>query len=162
MFNNYLVINNSKISGQGTFTTVDIPKNKPIVEITGLLTKDYNIVNDNPGDYLQISHDWFLGPSGKNFDFINHSCDPNCYLYIVGTRVILYSLYVIKANTELTFDYSTTSEDNHDTWFMNCSCNSFKCRKKISGYQYLNDDIKKDYMSKNILPLFMINNSIKG
>ena len=76
-------------------------------------------------------------------------------LHIVGKRAFLYSLYVIKANSELTFDYSTSSTDTYDTWKMNCKCCYIKCRKVISGFDYLSDEIKEKYKEKNMIPLFI-------
>jgi hypothetical protein len=81
---------------------------------------------------------------------------------VVGNRAILYSLYQIRAGMELTIDYSVTSTDTLDTWQMNCKCGSGKCRKIISGFQYLPTEVVEDYKKKNILPLFLIDKRFKG
>jgi hypothetical protein len=154
MYNKYLEIKETK-NGKGTFTTVEIVANEPIIEFTGPLVYRKHI--KDPAMYLQVGHDKFIGPSGAMDDYFNHSCEPNCLVHIVGNRAILYSLYVILAGTELTFDYSTTSNDTLDSWSMVCNCSSHKCRKNISGYQYLNDEIKQEYLKKNMVPLFIMN-----
>jgi hypothetical protein len=99
----------------------------------------------------------FIGPSGKNVpEYLNHSCDPNSYVHVVGNRAILYSLYVIPADAEITFDYSLTSTDTHDIWKMECHCGSYKCRKLISGFRYLEPSLQEEYKKKQLVPLYIM------
>lgn len=158
MYGPYLKIKKSKNGmGNGVFADIDIPAQQPIIEVTGdIHTKETMPDPDHPAWY-QISNKLFIGPSGGKDDFVNHSCDPNCYLYIVGKRAILYSLYSIREGVELTFDYSTTSNESMDEWCMKCLCGSPKCRKVISGYQYLNPDLKAEYESKGMVPMYLTN-----
>lgn len=141
-------------TGFGVFAKVTIPANEPILEFTGtIVPKDKTILD--PATYLQIGGNRVMGPSGAIDDYINHSCDPNCFVHIVGNRAILYSLYVITAGTQLTFDYSTSSTDTLQQWSMTCNCNSYKCRSVISGFQYLSDERKKEYENKGMIPIFI-------
>jgi hypothetical protein len=64
-------------------------------------------------------------------------------------------LHVIKAGTEITFDYSTSSTDSMDEWKMACLCGSINCRKEISGYHYLNDGVKKRYEDIGVIPKYL-------
>ena len=154
MLEDYLYIKKTKDRwGQGVFTKVDIRKNTPIIEFFGQLHTLQTIPDPENPVYLQITNKWFIGPSGQLDDYINHSCNPNCYINAVGKRATLYSLYDIKQNSELTFDYSLTSTESLESWSMDCRCGYIKCRKIISGYQYLDEDIKKYYQSKDIVPL---------
>lgn len=155
MFKQHLSMKPSKI-GNGLFTNITIPANSPILELTGNISTWDKIVDKEHPAIIQISDNTYLGPSGDIDDYINHSCNPNCKIQIVGHRSILYSIYVITANTELTFDYSTTSTDSIDDWKMNCLCGDFNCRKLISGFQYLDNKIQESYRKNGILPLFMI------
>ena len=155
MYKQFLKTQPSASGGKGTFTSVKIPAGQPIMEIIGPVVLDREIVLKDYSMYLQVGPNTFIGSSGDVDDFFNHSCDPNCYVHVVGNRAILYSLYVIPAGAELTFDYSTTSTDTYDTWKMDCKCGSFKCRKVISGYQYLSDEIKANYVKRNMVPLFI-------
>lgn len=153
MSKNDLEVRNSA-TGFGVFAKVTIPANEPIMEFTGtIVPKDKTILD--PATYLQIGGNRVMGPSGSIDDYINHSCDPNCFVHIVGNRAILYSLYVINAGMELTFDYSTSSTDTLQEWSMECKCNSYKCRNIISGYQYLSDERKKEYENKGMIPIFI-------
>lgn len=156
MYKAYLKVQPSKINGTGIFTSVKIPADTPVLEMTGPVLLDREIPPDvNPDVCLQVGPNTFLGPSGEACDYTNHSCDPNCRLYVVGNRAILWSLYVIPAGAELTFDYSTTSTDTYDTWKMDCKCGSYKCRKVISGFQYLDPALQNNYTSRDMVPMYI-------
>ncbi len=155
MYKEFLKVQPSKLGGTGTFTTVKIPADVPIMEITGPVRLDSEISEQDISEYLQVGPNTFIGLSGDVDDHLNHSCDPNCKLYVVGNRAILFSLYVIPVGAELTFDYSTTSTDTHDTWKMDCKCGSYKCRKVISGYQYLDSQLQSTYKEKGMIPLYL-------
>lgn len=158
MYSRYLEVQPSKMGGKGTFTTIKIPDNTAVMEITGPLRLDRDIpVGDDLSNYLQVGPNAYLGLSGGADDFINHSCDPNCKVVVIGNRAILYSIYVIPLGSELTFDYSTTSTDTLDSWKMNCKCGSYKCRKIISGFQYLDPQLQEVYKGKGMLPMYLTN-----
>lgn len=156
MYTQYLEIKESKTSGLGIFTKLALPAKSPITEFRGNVVNGKQLPQDS-SIFLQIGLDSFLGPVGtiNGVDYINHSCDPNCRMHVVGNRVILYSLYVIPANSELTFDYSTTSTDTLDSWKMECKCGSYKCRGTISGFQYLDPKIQEDYKNRGLVPLYL-------
>lgn len=156
MYDAHLKIKQSK-TGKGVFTDVEIPANTPILEVRGKIFSGADVEKMDPAHVLQVGPNSFIGPSGAVDDYVNHSCSPNCRVHIVGNRAILYSLYVIPKGAELTFDYSTSSTDTLDKWCMECKCGSFKCRKLISGFQYLPEDLKKEYISKKMVPTFMTN-----
>lgn len=148
MFKQYLKKNDDKV-----ISTVDIPANVPVIEFTGDLASKEDIKNKY--DYcLQIGNDLYLTPSGGIDDDIKHSCNPNCYVHIVGKRATLYSKYLIKKKSELTFDYSLCSTDLIEEHSMKCNCGYIKCRKVISGYQYLDENLRKSLEKSNYVPLF--------
>lgn len=146
------------IPKKGVFTQTDIPANIPICEFKGSVYTDYQLLNQpNKNDFLQIGPNTYLSPSGNVDDHIRHSCNPNCVIKPAGCRAILYSLHFIKADSEITFDYSTTSTDTLDSWSMKCNCGSYNCRKIISGFHLLNPELQKDYNNKKITALFIRN-----
>ena len=156
MYNQYLEVKDCK-TGKGVFATIQIPANVAIMEMAGpvLLDREFP-ANADVDNYLQIGPNTFLGLSGGIDDYLNHSCDPNCYLNVVGNRAILHSLYVIPAGGQLTIDYATTSTDTLETWKMDCKCGSFKCRKVISGIDTKDAETRQKYESKNMLPLYIV------
>lgn len=156
MYKEYLKLRPCK-TGNGVFTTVEIPTNIPILEVTGDLYLEHELPDPNHPALLQVGPNTFIGPSGDLDDYINHSCNPNCAVRIAGNRAILYSLYVIPKNTELTFDYSTTSTDTPDKWQMNCLCGFHNCRRVISGHQTIDPKTAEIYKQKRMFPLYITN-----
>ena len=158
MYNQYLKASNPKDGiGRGILTTVRIPANVPIIEITGEIYTEETMPDPNHPALLQIGPNLYIGPSGDIDDLVNHSCNPNCMMHVVGNRAILYSLYEITPNTELTFDYSTTSTDSLEKWSMNCLCGSPNCRKVISGFHLLDVKTQEDLKKRGMVPMFITN-----
>lgn len=114
---------------------------------------DYNknsIITEINGSFLLNNNSPIVEWEDKSFysyEVINHACFPNCYLYIVGRRVFLYSRFFIKSNTELTIDYSISSIKKE---IKDCHC-SFLCRKKIVGIKYLPNEIVDNYIKESIV-----------
>jgi hypothetical protein len=160
MFKDNLKIKSCKL-GLGVFTDIKIPANVPIIEITGNTFNYDSLPNKNSIYNMQIGNDLYITQSGDIDDYLNHSCNPNCYMHIVGKRAILYSLYVIPAGKELTFDYSLISTDLLEEWGMICLCGDFNCRKTISGFGNLPQHIKDKYKKKGIIPGYIAHNFLK-
>lgn len=157
MYKQYLSVKPGK-NGLGLFTSIEIPADVPIAEANGPIHFDRDLVDVGAPNLLQIGPDVQMGLSGHLLpDYINHSCNPNCKFHIVGNRAILYSMYVISGNTELTFDYSTTDTSDHNRWKMDCTCGFHKCRKVISGFQYLDPVLQEEYKAKGMVPLYITN-----
>lgn len=143
-------------TGISVISTVDIPKDTVIFEFKGDVTDKSAMPADaNSNYYLQIGLTTLLGPSGSFDDFIHHSCNPNCRVFIVGNRALLISLYLIKAGMEINFDYSTTSTDTLSSWSMKCECGDYNCRKVISGFQYLDKATQQKYKDLNMIPQYL-------
>jgi len=141
--------------GDGVITTVGLKSNIPIYQFSGDLFSRETISHEY-SLHIQIGLNKFMGPSGGIDDYINHSCNPNCALHIVGGRAILYTIMPIAAGTEITYDYSVTSDDSKDDFNMKCNCKEHNCRKFISGFKYLDDDTKKRYQDLNIVPKYIL------
>lgn len=156
MYKQYLKVKQSKTGmGQGVFTTIKIPAGVPIFEVTGNIYNKQSLPTAKQEIALQIGPDLFIGSSEGLMDYVNHSCNPNCLIHIVGSRAILYSMYVITPDTELTFDYSTSSTDSLEEWNMNCLCGDPNCRKVISGFHLLDEATQQDLKNKGMVPLFI-------
>lgn len=156
MYDQYLKVGTTK-NGQGVFTSIRIPAGVPVMEITGPLLQGDPPAGADYSAYLQVGVNSFISLSGGIDDAVGHSCDPNCLMQVVGNRAILYSLYVIPPNGEVNFDYSTTSTDSPETWEMHCKCGSNKCRKLISGFNYLDFALRERYIRNDMVPLFITN-----
>ena len=155
MYKNYLKTLN-KNGKTGVFISIDIPANSPIIEFTGDFFTKLELKHDML-EVLQVGENYYMGPSGDLDDYIAHSCNPNCYIKVLGNRAILYSLYVIKAGSEITFDYSTSSTDDPKTgWSMKCNCGDPNCRKIISGFSSLTPELQQEYKDKKIAASFLV------
>ena len=144
----YLIIsgNNKKVLAKKDFKRDDL-----LLEFKG-----EKITTDNlPADYedqfyMQIDHDLFIGPSGDLDDHIKHSCEPNTGVIIKDDRAFLITLKPIKQDEEITWDYSTTA--NQDNWEIECTCNSLDCRKTIKSFKYLPEGLQERYIELGIVP----------
>ena len=149
----------SPIKGIGVFSKVTLPGEAVIFEFTGRLIRKSEVSKPPPVDfssYKQITADSYLSTSGAYCDYFNHSCNANCYLDIVGTRAFLITLHQINPGDEITWDYSTTCNETKEEWSLSCNCGAFACRKIISGFQYLDDKKKKEYIGLNIVPDYIV------
>jgi len=153
IFHQNLEIRDTK-RGKGVYSKVALPAGQIILEFKGEIIEKKNVKDYM--EYLQITESTYLGLSGELDDYVNHSCSPNCGLKITGNRALLISLWDIKADAEITFDYSTSSNDAKDDWELSCLCGAFNCRKKISGYQHLSPEAKSFYENKKVVPTYLI------
>jgi len=143
----------------GVISKVAIPAKTRIFEFSGDILTTKELATRHPSDvvdFLQIGKDLWRSKSGTFDDYIAHSCNPNCYVFIVGNRAILTTLYDIKPGMEITWDWSTTSTETKEQWSMDCKCGYIKCRKTISGFQYLPTNIQKQYREQGILPSYVL------
>ena len=134
-----VIIKKSKIKGKGLFAKGDIKKG----EIIGIVKGP--IVPDNEESYKKYGEDRLHPISyseailNSTFTkYANHSCNPNCGL---KEGIKLVSMRDIKKGEEITIDYDTLEYN----WEMVCNCGSSKCRKKIKGYKYLSEELKRKY-----------------
>jgi SET domain-containing protein len=153
-----LILGHSKL-GKAVFANRDFKKGEKIIEYKGkLLTREqlptpYDKVDDY---YVQIGKNLYMGPSGGLDDFFNHSCNPNAGLKIEEKRVIFIAIKNIKKGEEITWDYSTTMDE--DDWEMDCRCGSKNCRKRIRDFKYLPKEIQQKYIKLGIVPKYILEN----
>jgi hypothetical protein len=152
---NKLILGESKL-GKAVFANKDFKKGEDIIDFKGQLMKRKElpeIVNPEDDRYIQVGKDKYLGPSGDFDDFFNHSCDPNSGIKIIGDRVVLFAIKKIKKDEEITWDYSTTMDE--DEWEMDCMCKCKNCRKRIRDFKYLPKEIQQKYIRLEIVPEYI-------
>ncbi|MDR3416821.1 MAG: SET domain-containing protein-lysine N-methyltransferase [Nevskia sp.] len=128
-----IAVRRSKVNGRGLFATADLHGRRKLGELSGELVKllpgTWERFGRSPKIYLvQVSHRYALECSrGNAFKYLNHSCEPNCYLRVYRRRVEVYSRRDIARGTELTVDYGQTPHRQG----MRCRCGSARCRGVI-------------------------------
>lgn len=138
--------------GKGLFAEKDFEKGEIICSVSGkLLTfNETLLLGDNESHCLQIEKDnYFLCEAP--FLFTNHSCDPNCGL---NSKLQLFALQNINKGEEFFWDYSTSMLERH--WTMNCYCGSTNCRKLITDFDLLPEDVKNRYLHLNIVLPYIV------
>lgn len=98
---------------------------------------------------LQIGQDQYLYLD-EPYRLINHSCDPSCG---VTPGLDLVALRDIRKGEELTYDYSTTMLEN--SWTMQCSCGSPRCRKEVRDFTTLPKHLQHYYLGRHVVQGFI-------
>ncbi len=152
----YLIITQTR-NGYGVVAGKNFVAGEIICEFHGQLysreelPQPYDSVDDH---YVQIGENLYMRPSGEVDDFFNHSCDPNAGLKIIETRVVLIAIKNISIGEEITWDYSTTMDE--DEWEMECNCGSQNCRGKVRDFKYLPSEIQQKYLNLGIVPEYIV------
>ena len=157
-----LLLSESK-TGKSIVANRDFKKNEYIVEFCGKLFTCKQLPTPYNGDddhYIQIESDLYIGPSGDLDDFVNHSCNPNSGIKVTNKKVVLITIKNIQKGQEITFDYSTTMDE--DDWEMDCNCGSQYCRKMIRDFKYLSKEIQEKYIRLGIVPKFILKKIIES
>lgn len=143
------------LQDQGVFSKIPIRPQEIILEFTGKILKSEElppISSSSEDRYLQIDRDTYMGPSGSFDDYINHSCDPNTGLIFRSGHIFLVALRDIPSGEEITWDYSTTMDE--DDWEIPCICRSSLCRGRIGDFKYLPLERKLYYAKLGVVPSY--------
>jgi SET domain-containing protein len=65
---------------------------------------------------------------GNGTHYINHSCQPNCYMKILYNHILFYALRDIHPGDEITLDYVMTLHSDKKR----CTCGAENCRGTIN------------------------------
>jgi hypothetical protein len=143
--------------GKAVFAGRYIKAGEPVCEFTGPLytMAEYLTLHDPSNNhFVQIDDDLFMGPSDNADDLINHSCNPNGGLVYQDGTVKFIAIRDIKEGDELSFDYSTTMDE--DCWEMECLCGDPACRKKVRDFKYLPADLQNKYISLGVVMPYIV------
>ncbi len=143
--------------GKAVFADSDIRAGEVVCEFTGpkYTMAEYLELHDPENNhFVQIDEDCFMGPSGNADDLINHSCNPNGGLMYREGKVLYVAIRDIKKGDELSFDYSTTMDE--DCWEMDCLCGEKNCRGKVRDFKHLPADQKKRYTELGVVMPFIV------
>ncbi len=102
-------------TGLGVFAEEAIPANACVIEYTGRKVSKKEQY-ENRGKYLfwTSSKTMIDGNIKSNTArFINHSCAPNCEVYLKDRRIYVFAKRRIRAGEELNYDYDTEYFEQH-------------------------------------------------
>ncbi len=144
--------------GGALFAAKDIHAGENILKMEGpIKTFAEAVISDTAaGDSytVQIGQDAFFDPAlpGR---CLNHSCEPNAALQ----GIMLSAIRDIAEGEEITFDYSTTMDE--DGWTLECRCGSPSCRKVIEDFVRLPSDVQERYISQGIVQPYILTKYFK-
>ncbi len=129
-----ITVKPSKIDGQGCFATIRFQKGRKIAEYAGEKISRREIARRLKGKrrihICGLNSYWAIdgGVGGNGTQFINHSCEPNCYVKIVHDHILFFALREIKPGEEILLDYEQSYHSNRKS----CSCGAPSCRGRIN------------------------------
>jgi len=135
------------ISGRGMFASEVIEAGEVVAYFGGEIIpiEDFYLLPEAVQHFpYQISDDFLFGPASESAisstDCWNHCCDGNCGF---SDSIRLVAMRVIEVGEELTFDYATCMSCSIVD--MECNCESFNCRGKVSADDWKMPAIQKKY-----------------
>ena len=129
-----LTVKKSRINGKGCFATILFPRRKKIADYAGERISDEEA--NRRGERRRIlricalDENWSIDGSrgGNGTHYINHSCEPNCYMKILHGHIQFYALRDILPGEEITLDYISTLHSDKKR----CHCRARNCRGTIN------------------------------
>ena len=129
-----LEIKQSPINGKGCFATQLFAKGRKIAEYTGEKISEQEATaraaRRRKLRICAINGRWSLDGTrgGNGTHYINHSCEPNCYMRITYGHILFFALRDIQVGEEITLDYVTTYHSDQKR----CHCQAPSCRGTIN------------------------------
>ena len=113
----FIQVQASGIHGTGVFAKRAIPRGTRVIEYKGrrwpkaLLLEQAGRGERKLTYVLNLDADTAIdgAEQGNDARFVNHSCEPNCEIYIFDEIPYLYAMQEIPVGAELTFDYKLQS-----------------------------------------------------
>lgn len=115
--------------GRGVFAERCFRRGETVGAVTGRVRDDEAYSSDY---CIDLGGSLTLEPRAP-FRYLNHSCEPNCRLYVLALeetegkhpvpRVVLVALRAIEAEAELTIDYAWSADSA-----VPCLCGTPRCR----------------------------------
>jgi SET domain-containing protein len=114
-----IVRKRSKLHGYGVFAAELITKNKRIIDYAGELIRnkksaprEVRYLKEGCIWVFRVNRAWSRDAAvgGNIARFINHSCEPNCWIEIADKTIWIRASRSIAPGEELTYDYSTVGD----------------------------------------------------
>lgn len=125
----------SKIDGKGCFAIIPFKKGRKIAEYAGEKISRHEVtrrLKNKRRIYISgIDSYWAIDGSrgGNGTQFINHSCEPNCYCKVIHGHILFFALRDVEPGEEITLDYGESYHSDRKR----CSCGAPSCRGRINA-----------------------------
>ena len=127
----YWEIRNTKIKGRGVFAKKDILEGTVIGDYIGKIIRPQDAIIDEENFYLMYYHDHaVISPDLEKpgVHILNHSCVPNCWLYIYKGHTLAFALERISKGEELNIPYLLAPKDKFCKPCLHiCKCGTLQC-----------------------------------
>ena len=127
-------IKRSRIEGRGCFATVPFRARRKVAELTGERIARVEAARRMRGKrrlhICAIDSYWNVDSSvgGNGTQYVNHSCEPNCFMRVTSGHIIIYALRDIAPGEELTLNYGETYHDDYKL----CQCGAPSCHYTLN------------------------------
>jgi SET domain-containing protein len=124
----------SAIDGLGCFAAARFAKGRKIAEYIGEKISRREIARRIRGrrriHICGINSYWSIDGSvgGNGSQYINHSCEPNCYIKVIHGHILFFALRDIISGEEILLDY----QDSYHSDRKQCRCGAPNCRRRIN------------------------------
>lgn len=137
--------------GRAIIASRNISRGERILKISGpIIRKPQDIEKVELKSHLiQINDSAYYDPIAPG-RFINHSCEPNTIL----SGTIVMAIKDILGGEEITFDYSTTMDD--ESYTLDCLCATKSCRGVIRDFITLPRELREYYISLGSVQQFIV------
>jgi SET domain-containing protein len=142
----------SPIGGRGMFATSAINAGEVVVIWGGVVFTrvEVDVGKAEVHSTVPIGEHLYLGRRVGEYDrerddrgdFMNHSCDPSCWM---RDEVTLIARRDIRPGEELTADYVMWENDESFTKPWRCACGSTLCRRSIRGRDWRLAELQERY-----------------
>ena len=129
-----LNVGESPIHGTGCFAEVAFRRNQRLAEYVGericLVEAERRRQAFGEQSICDIDTEWAIDGSrgGNATQYVNHSCQPNCYIVISEGRIFLHALREIAPGEEITTNY----RDELYSERTKCCCGTVSCGENTS------------------------------
>jgi hypothetical protein len=128
----------SELGGLGLFAEQDVRQGEAVLEFGGVLERRRK---GHDRYAMRIGNRLFLSNSHGVDNYINHSCEPACFIDF--DRLQLVAMRDVKAGEELTFHYCTSEYKISPEFQFECRCGSENCVKVVKGFFHLSEKEKQ-------------------
>jgi uncharacterized protein len=113
-----VIVKRSPVHGRGVFAAKPFRKGERIIEYTGRRIRWSGVPKDLDDARIYFfsvgDGKWVIDPSvdGNEAKWINHSCDPNCFIRERKGRIFIDADRNIRRGEELSYDYHLETDDD--------------------------------------------------